>query len=151
MSHIFHLFSFPTGETIYTAARAQTSIPLTCSGDPGDYVKLYWRPTETHDNMTLVFQYDRWRKLFSPIEQSKTLELAGPPYNPETGSFSFVLTPWVKDGGLYICEVVHNDSAHGQWTMLSVVKGKFGEAQNELPLPFNEYLIYLHFGVLDLD
>lgn len=110
------------GETIYTAARAQTSIPLTCSGDPGDYVKLYWRPTETHDNMTLVFQYDRWRKLFSPIEQSKTLELAGPPYNPETGSFSFVLTPWVKDGGLYICEVVHNDSAHGQWTMLSVVK-----------------------------
>lgn len=49
--------------------------------------------------------------------------MAGPPYNPETGSFSFVLTPDWKDGGLYICEVLLNDNIFSQRTLLTVLKG----------------------------
>ncbi len=73
--------------------------------------------------MKLVYQYDRWRGSTLLTEQSKRLQLAGPPYNAEAGSFSFLLTPGLKDGGLYICEVFLNDNAFSQRTMLSVLKG----------------------------
>lgn len=74
--------------------------------------------------MRLVYQYDRWRGSTWLTEQSKKLQLAGPPYNAEAGSFSFFLTPGLKDGGLYVCDVFLNDNAFSQRTMLSVLKGR---------------------------
>lgn len=56
-------------------------------------------------------------------EQSKRLQLADPPYNAEAGSFSFLLTPGLKDGGLYMCNVLLNDNAVSQRTLLSVLQG----------------------------
>lgn len=74
--------------------------------------------------MKLVYQYDRWRGSTTRFtEQSKRLQLAGPPYNAEAGSFSFLLTPGLRDGGLYICDVFLNDNAFSQRTVLSVLKG----------------------------
>lgn len=73
--------------------------------------------------MKLVHQYDRWRG--SILSQSKTLQLAGPPYNAEAGSFSFLLRPAsITDGGLYICDVYLDDKAFSQRTRLSVLKGR---------------------------
>lgn len=74
--------------------------------------------------MKLVYAYDRWRGSTLLTETSQRLQLAGPPYNAQAGSFSFLLTPGVKDGGLYICEVYLNDNAFSQRTLLSVLKGK---------------------------
>ena len=66
-------------------------------------------------------------------EQSKKLQLAGPPYNAEAGSFSFLLTPGWKDGGLYACDVFLNGNAFSQRTRLSVLKGtdQCGEEEKE--------------------
>lgn len=77
-----------------------------------------------------MFQYDRWRGSTSSNVQNKKLQLDGPPYNAEAGSFSFVLTPGYKDGGLYICDVVLNDSIFRQKTQLSVLAGT-NQAQEE--------------------
>lgn len=55
--------------------------------------------------------------------QNKKLQMAGLPYNSEAGSFSFLLTPDLKDGGLYVCEVLLNDNIFSQRTSLSVLKG----------------------------
>ena len=55
--------------------------------------------------------------------QSKKFQLAGLPYNAEEGSFSFSITPGLKDGGLYICDVYLNDNTISQRTELSVLKG----------------------------
>lgn len=72
--------------------------------------------------MKLVYCFDRWRgSIFT--EQSKRLQLAGPPYNREAGSFSFLLSPGIKDAGLYICKVFLNDNVFSQSTLLSVLKG----------------------------
>lgn len=73
--------------------------------------------------MMLLYNFDRWRGSTLVTEQSKRLQLAGPPYNAEAGSFSFLLTPGLTDGGLYICEVFLNDNAFSQKTLLSVLKG----------------------------
>lgn len=56
-------------------------------------------------------------------EQSKRVQLAGPPYNAEAGSFSFLLAPGLKEGGVYSCDVLLNDNAFSQRTQLSVLKG----------------------------
>lgn len=82
--------------------------------------------------MKLVYQYDRWRGSTMLTELSKRLQLAGPPFNAEAGSFSFLLTPGLKDGGLYICEVFLNDNVFSQRTLLSVMKGTHqGEEEEE--------------------
>lgn len=74
--------------------------------------------------MRLVHHFDRWRNSNLISKNSGRLKLAGSPYNAEEGSFSFVLMPWIKDGGLYICEVFLNDNAFNQETWLSVMKGR---------------------------
>lgn len=74
--------------------------------------------------MKLVYQYDRWRGSTILTEQSKRLKLAGPPYNAEAGSFSFLLNPELKDAGLYICEVLLNDNVFSQRTLLTILKGR---------------------------
>lgn len=123
---IFLLFSFPAGPEISTGTTTHTTLPLTCPAVPGDYVLLYWRPPDlkNHNNMTIVHHYDRWRNSTIKTEKSKKLQLAGQPYNKETGSFSFLLTPAIKDGGLYICDVYLNDVAFSQRTLLSILKGR---------------------------
>lgn len=70
--------------------------------------------------MTLLYQMDRWRDV---SQERQRVQLAGPPYNAEAGSFSFVLKPWIKDGGHYRCEVFLNDNIFVQRTILSVLKG----------------------------
>lgn len=76
-----------------------------------------------HSNVKLVHQYDRWRDSTSFTGQ-KRLQRAGPPYNAEAGSFSFLLTPEIEDSGFYICEVILNDNAFSQGTLLSILKGR---------------------------
>uniref|UniRef100_A0A3Q0RZ37 Ig-like domain-containing protein n=1 Tax=Amphilophus citrinellus TaxID=61819 RepID=A0A3Q0RZ37_AMPCI len=120
---------------ISTATQAHTSFPLTCPGVQGDYVQLHWLPPDSRSqsNMKSVYQYDRWRGTLM-TDQNKRLQMAGPPYNPETGSFSFLLTPDWKDGGLYICEVLLNDNIFSQRTLLTVLKVKTKEYSRNLEL-----------------
>ncbi|XP_061573925.1 g6f-like [Cololabis saira] len=121
---------------IFTAIQAQASFLLTCPSVQGDYVFLYWLPPNASNRvkMKLVFQYDRWRGSTLQTEQSKKFQLAGPPYNAEAGSFSFLLNPELKDGGLYVCEVFQNDNAFSQWTTLSVLKVKTSHRSSSLEL-----------------
>ncbi|XP_056301083.1 g6f-like isoform X5 [Pseudoliparis swirei] len=117
-------FTNITYETeISTATRAQTLFPLTCPGVQGDYVRLHWLPPDSkkHSEVELVYQNDSWGGLTFVTKHNKRLQLAGPPYNAEAGSFSFLLTPELKDGGLYICEVFLNDIAVSRRTTLSVL------------------------------
>ncbi|XP_032374613.1 g6f-like isoform X2 [Etheostoma spectabile] len=108
---------------ISTATQAEIPFPLTCPVVQGDYVRLQWQPPgRRHSEMRLVHQYNRWRGSTFLTEHSKKLQFAGPPYNAEAGSFSFLLRPEWKDGGLYVCEVILNDNAFMQKTMLSVLK-----------------------------
>ncbi|XP_044064943.1 g6f-like isoform X5 [Siniperca chuatsi] len=114
--------SLPAGPMISNATQAQTPFTLTCPVVQGDYVLLHWQPPDTRKPSKLLYQYDRWRGSTLLTEQSKKIQLAGPPYNAEAGSFSFVLTPGLRDGGLYICDVFLNDNASSQRTMLTVLK-----------------------------
>lgn len=112
------------GTPISTATQALTPITLSCPDDNGDYVLLYWQQTEKHSNMTHIFWYDRWRDSTSSTVQPGILELAGPPYNAEAGSFAFRLTPDVTNGGVYICDVYLNDKPKSLRTEVSVLKGR---------------------------
>lgn len=73
--------------------------------------------------MSLVYYYDRWRGVTPVNTQNKRLQLAGPPYNADAGSFAFLLTPELSNGGLYSCDVFVNDRFHRQRTLLSVFQG----------------------------
>lgn len=73
--------------------------------------------------MTLMYHYDRWRGSTWVDNKNKRFQLAGPPYNAESGSFSFLLTPLLKEAGLYSCDVFLNDNVFRQRTLLSVFKG----------------------------
>ncbi|KAK7887018.1 hypothetical protein WMY93_026639 [Mugilogobius chulae] len=123
-----------SGDLISTAALAHTVFPLTCPHAAGDLVHLYWRPPDvTRQNaVRLVHQFDRWRGKTLITEHSARLQLAGPPYNAQAGSFSFLLTPGVKDGGLYMCEVFSNDNTFSQHTLLTVVKGAHQSKQQRM-------------------
>ncbi|XP_068180097.1 g6f-like isoform X2 [Antennarius striatus] len=124
------------GTVISTATQAHTSFTLTCHGVQGDYVLLYWRHPDVRkqSNLSLVYQYDRWRGSSPTTKQSKRFQLAGPPYNAEAGSFAFLFTPGLKDSGLYICEVFLNDYAYSQRTLLSVLKVKTSLSPSKLEL-----------------
>ncbi|XP_068998516.1 phosphatidylserine lipase ABHD16A-like [Embiotoca jacksoni] len=132
------------GPMISTATQAQTSFPLTCPTVQGDYVLLYWLPPDIKENssMRLLYQYDRWRGSTLRTEQSKRLQLSGPPYDAEAGSFSFLLTPGLKDGGLYVCKVSLNDNIFSQRTLLSVLK-ESGSVTTPSLLPFLSALLLL--------
>ena len=124
LSLFFPLPSLPLGLMIQNATEAKKSCYLTCADVQGDFVRLYWQPpdTKTNANMRILLQYDRWRGSII-AKQGKSVQLAGLPYNAETGNFSFLLTPELKDGGLYICEVFLNDKNFSQRTKLSVLTG----------------------------
>ncbi|XP_045899644.1 g6f-like isoform X2 [Micropterus dolomieu] len=122
------------GPMISTATQDQTSFTLTCPVVQGDYVLLHWQPPEPKRQIKPLYQYNRWRGSTLLTEQSKRLQLAGPPYNAEAGSFSFLLTPGLKDAGLYICDVFLNDNAFSQRTMLTVLKVKTSRSSSKLEL-----------------
>uniref|UniRef100_A0A8C2XFZ2 Ig-like domain-containing protein n=1 Tax=Cyclopterus lumpus TaxID=8103 RepID=A0A8C2XFZ2_CYCLU len=136
----FHVDVTVDGETdlrdISTATQAQTPFPLTCPGDQGDYVRLHWLPPDSrrHSDIKLLYQNDSWGGSTFVTNHSKRLQLAGPPYNAEAGSFSFLLTPELKDGGLYICEVFLNDIAFSRRTTLSVLTVKTRHSSSKLEL-----------------
>ncbi|XP_005798888.2 uncharacterized protein LOC102232606 [Xiphophorus maculatus] len=119
---------------IFTATQAQKSFLLVCPSSQGDYVRLHWLfpDTKNYSKIKLVYHYDRWRGFTS--KHSNKLQLAGPPYNPQAGSFSFLLTPDLKDGGLYVCEVSLNDVIFSQRTRLSVLKVKTSHYPSKLNL-----------------
>ncbi|XP_024917068.1 g6f-like isoform X2 [Cynoglossus semilaevis] len=119
---------------ISTATQALTPITLSCPDDNGDYVLLYWQQTEKHSNMTHIFLYDRWRDSTSSTVQPGILELAGPPYNAEAGSFAFRLTPDVTNGGLYICDVYLNDEPKSLRTEVSVLKVEAKHSSSKVTL-----------------
>ncbi|XP_041797915.1 g6f-like isoform X2 [Chelmon rostratus] len=135
-NNVAHFTNITHAPMISTATQAQTSFTLACPGAPGDYVLLYWRPPDAKRQtiMKLVYQYDRWRGSTLLTEHSKRLQLAGPPFNAEAGSFSFLLTPGLKDGGLYICEVFLNDNTFSQRTQLSVLKVKTSYSSSKVEL-----------------
>nr|XP_043889443.1 g6f-like isoform X2 [Solea senegalensis] len=112
---------------ISTATQEQMSLNLKCPDVQGDFVQLFWTPGDI-SKMERVYEYDRWRDSSFMNEKSRRLKLAGPPYNAEAGSFSFLLTPDVSDGGLYACEVFENDNPFSQRTVLSVLKVNVGVA-----------------------
>ncbi|XP_070691084.1 g6f-like [Pempheris klunzingeri] len=124
------------GPMITTATQVQASFTLTCPGVQGDYVILHWQPPDNRrqNNMKLLYRYDRWRGSTLLNEQNKKIQLAGPPYSAEAGSFSFLLNPLLKDGGLYICDVFLDDNAYSQRTTLSVLKVKSSRSASKLQL-----------------
>ncbi|XP_077431684.1 g6f-like isoform X2 [Vanacampus margaritifer] len=111
----------PHGPLIFTATQARTSFPLTCPGVQGDGVFLYWQGPKSNKSK-LVYRHDRWRGSTWPGAENQKLQLAGSPYNADAGSFSFVRTPGLKDGGLYVCDVLLNDHVFSQRTLLSVLE-----------------------------
>ncbi|XP_047216584.1 g6f-like isoform X2 [Girardinichthys multiradiatus] len=119
---------------ISTATQTHKSLLLACPSSQGDYVLLYWLPPDAkkHSMMKLVYQYNRWSG--STSKHSNKLQLAGPPYDPEAGSFAFLLTPDLKEGGLYACEVYLNDVVFSQRTRLSVLKVKTSHYPSKLEL-----------------
>nr|XP_040021703.1 g6f-like isoform X1 [Gasterosteus aculeatus aculeatus] len=121
---------------IFSATRAQTPFLLTCPGVRGDYVRLYWVPpdSKTHSDMKRVYMNDCWGGSTYSADPGKRLQLAGPPYDAESGSFTFLLSPELKDGGLYLCEVFLNDVAYSRSTTLSVLKVKTRQSSSMLEL-----------------
>ncbi|XP_061803624.1 g6f-like [Nerophis lumbriciformis] len=121
------------GPPISTATQAEMPFHLTCPGVQGDYILLYWQaPNSTLSK--LVYQYDRWRDTTLTTAQSQELQLAGSPGNAESGIFSFILTPGLEDGGVYICDVLLNDHAFSQRTLLSVLKVTTSRSASKLVL-----------------
>ncbi|XP_024123580.1 g6f-like [Oryzias melastigma] len=113
------------GSMIFTGAEAHKPYLLKCPEVNGDLVVLHRLPADAKKkDMKVAYEYDRWRDSTLRTEQSKRLRLAGPPFDAKAGIFSFLLTPDLKDGGLYACEVSLNDNIFSQWTTLSVLKAK---------------------------
>ncbi|XP_053737305.1 g6f-like isoform X2 [Synchiropus splendidus] len=120
------------------AALYQTPFIIICPALKGDYVYLYWQPPDTagRNTMTRLFSYNRWRK--ANVSNMERVQLAGPPYNAEAGSFSFLLNPDLATGGLYMCEVFLDDKAYRWTTTLSVLKVVVKPAASRL----NLYCLY---------
>uniref|UniRef100_A0A8C7IFQ2 G6f-like n=1 Tax=Oncorhynchus kisutch TaxID=8019 RepID=A0A8C7IFQ2_ONCKI len=124
------------GAQISMASLTQTPLTLACPPMRGDYVLLYWKPPDSRNinTTTLVYGYDRWR---DRTEQSKThaqLSLDGPLSTPKEGFFSFLLSPGLNDGGLYMCEVFLNDNVFSQRTLLSILQVKARHSPSALVL-----------------
>ncbi|XP_029136106.1 g6f-like isoform X2 [Labrus bergylta] len=120
---------------ISIATQAGKPFPLTCPDVQGDYVRLWWqRPDASLNVMKQLYQYDRWRGFTEFTEKINILQFAGPPYNPEAGSFSFLLTPGLDDSGLYSCEVFLDDKPSSQRTKLSVLNVKARRLSTKLEL-----------------
>lgn len=112
---------FSTGDPRSLAALSRSLVTLTCPSVLGDYVLLYWQYPDSK-RMELIYQFDRWRQ--SNSNQTKPhLHLIDPTSLAAAGKFSFLLSPALKDGGLYLCEVFLDDKAFSQANRLSVLHG----------------------------
>uniref|UniRef100_A0A673LA01 Uncharacterized LOC107717418 n=1 Tax=Sinocyclocheilus rhinocerous TaxID=307959 RepID=A0A673LA01_9TELE len=101
------------------AALSHSLVTLTCPPVLGDYVLLYWEYPDSK-GMELIFQFDRWRRSYT--NQTKPhLHLIDPASLAAAGNFSFLLSPSLKDGGLYLCKVFLDDNAFNQANRLSVL------------------------------
>ncbi|KAL0172317.1 hypothetical protein M9458_032628, partial [Cirrhinus mrigala] len=101
------------------ATLSRSPVTLTCPSVLGDYVLLYWEYPDSK-RMELIFQFDRWRRSYT--NQTKHhLHLIDPASLAAAGNFSFLLSPALKDGGLYLCEVFLDDKAFSQANRLSVL------------------------------
>ncbi|KAM6995310.1 g6f-like [Tautogolabrus adspersus] len=135
LSNFSHLSALLAAPQISTATQAGKPFPLTCPVNQGDYVRLWWLPPDTKRNiMKQLYQYDRWRVSTALTEKFNILQLAGPPYNAEAGSFSFLLTPGLDDSGLYSCDVYLDDKPSSQRTWLSVLNVKARSYPTKLEL-----------------
>ncbi|KAI2655326.1 hypothetical protein H4Q32_017703 [Labeo rohita] len=114
------------------AALSRSLVTLTCPSVLGDYVLLYWEYPDS-DRMELIFQFDRWRRSYT--NQTKPhvhlIDHASP---AAAGNFSFLLSPALKDGGLYLCEVFLDDKAFSQANRLSVLHGYTKSSRTALDL-----------------
>ncbi|XP_075897319.1 g6f-like isoform X4 [Nelusetta ayraudi] len=112
------------GPVISSAIQALSSFHINCPGVLGDFVRLHWQAPDPRRqrNMTQLYHFDRWRGVKRPKLAGKRLQLAGPPHNDETGNFSFLLKPALRDGGVYVCDVFLNDEVYSQKTVLTVIK-----------------------------
>lgn len=110
-----------TGVPRSLAALSRSLVTLTCPPVLGDYVLLYWEYPDSK-RMELIFQFDRWRQSYT--NQTKPhLHLKDPASLAAAGNFSFLLSPALKDGGFYLCEVFLDDKAFSQANRLSVLHG----------------------------
>ncbi|XP_030227492.1 g6f-like isoform X1 [Gadus morhua] len=113
----------PNDLQISTGSVANRPHPLACPPYKGDSVLVRWENLEKRMLPKLVYQYDRWRDSTAPpVEGSPLLQLAGPPYNAHSGFFSFLLSPEIRDSGVFTCDVFHDDKCYRQRTTLSVLK-----------------------------
>ncbi|XP_043117718.1 g6f-like isoform X2 [Puntigrus tetrazona] len=114
------------------AALSRSVVTLTCPPVLGDYVLLYWEYPDSN-RMELIFQFDRWRRSYT--NQTKPhLRLKDPASLAAAGNFSFLLSPALKDGGLYLCEVFLDDKAFSQANRLSVLHGYTKSSRTALDL-----------------
>lgn len=122
-----HLLPFTLGPVIASATLALSSFQINCPAVQGDFVRLQWQAPDIRRqrDSTLLYHFDRWRGLNQPILGAKKLQLAGTPFNAEAGSFSFLLQPGLRDGGVYTCNVFLNDNMYSQKTFITVFKGTF--------------------------
>ncbi len=110
-----------TGVPRSLAALSRSLVTLTCPPVLGDYVLLYWEYPDTK-RTELIFQFDRWRQSYTNHTKPH-LHLKDPASLAAAGNFSFLLSPALKEGGFYLCEVFLDDKAFSQANTLSILHG----------------------------
>uniref|UniRef100_A0A8C1A9R7 G6f-like n=1 Tax=Cyprinus carpio carpio TaxID=630221 RepID=A0A8C1A9R7_CYPCA len=129
---VFSFTDITHGDPRSLAALSRSLVTLTCPSVVGDYVLLYWQYPDSK-RMELIYQFDRWRQ--SNSNQTKPhLHLIDPTSLAAAGKFSFLLSPALKDGGLYLCEVFLDDKAFSQANRLSVLHGYTKSSRTALDL-----------------
>uniref|UniRef100_A0A673L6F9 Uncharacterized LOC107717418 n=1 Tax=Sinocyclocheilus rhinocerous TaxID=307959 RepID=A0A673L6F9_9TELE len=135
MTSHFTFLHYPVSSTVVPrslAALSHSLVTLTCPPVLGDYVLLYWEYPDSK-GMELIFQFDRWRRSYT--NQTKPhLHLIDPASLAAAGNFSFLLSPSLKDGGLYLCKVFLDDNAFNQANRLSVLHGYTKSSHTALDL-----------------
>ncbi|KAG9344975.1 hypothetical protein JZ751_009515 [Albula glossodonta] len=107
------------GTMISVAILSHSPLTLPCASIAGDYVLLYWEHPDSR-KMEAVFFYDRWRRA-RPAPTRHHIRLANSS-SADSGKFSFLLVPELREGGTYICEVFLNDNVFTQVTRVSVLQ-----------------------------
>ncbi|XP_068069960.2 g6f-like isoform X3 [Danio rerio] len=129
---VFSFTDVTHGESRSMAVLSRSVVTITCPSVLGDYVLLYWEYPDSK-RMELIFQYDRWRRSYT--NQTKLhLQFTGSASLATAGNFSFSLSPSLKDGGVYLCEVFLDDKAFSQANKLSVLHGYTSSSRGSLDL-----------------